>query len=116
TTRIEVFGDKGSAIIEDDKLAYLHLARDDQEEVGAYGANMKNVAQPEDSQVHEEGSAAQNPALTGFQSHALQIADMIRAIREGGTPLVDGEAAKHPVEIILAIYESARTHKEVMLS
>ena len=41
---------------------------------------------------------------------------MIRAIREDGTPLVDGYAGKQPVEIILSIYESASTHKEVMLS
>lgn len=116
TTRIEVFGDKGSAIIEDDKLAYLHLARDDREEVGAYGANMKNARESGTSKVNEGGSAAQDPAALSIQGHALQIADMIRAIREDGTPLVDGEAAKHPVEIILAIYESARTHKEVMLS
>ena len=32
---------------------------------------------------------------------------MIRAIREDGTPLVDGYAARQPVEIILSIYESA---------
>ena len=41
---------------------------------------------------------------------------MIRAIRENGAPLVDGYAARHPVEIILGIYESARTHQEVTLS
>jgi len=40
---------------------------------------------------------------------------MIRAIREDGTPVVDGQAARRPVEIILGIYESARTHKEVTL-
>jgi len=38
---------------------------------------------------------------------------MIRAIHEDGTPLVDGYAARHPVEIILGIYQSARTHQEV---
>ena len=46
----------------------------------------------------------------------MQIADMIRAIREDGTPLVDGYAAHQPVEIILSIYESARLHKEVTIS
>ncbi len=58
----------------------------------------------------------QNPAALAIRSHALQIEDMMRAIRENGTPLVDGYAAKHPVEIILGIYESARTHREVTLS
>src|SRR5712692_8604011 len=111
TTRIEIFGDKGSAIIEDDNLAYLHLARDDKEEVGAYGAS------PKDSKKDDDTSATANdPAALSIRSHALQIADMIRAIREDGTPLVDGYAARHSVEIILGIYESARTHQEVVLS
>jgi UDP-N-acetyl-2-amino-2-deoxyglucuronate dehydrogenase len=125
STRIEIFGDKGSAIIEDDRLSYLHLARDDQEEIGAYGTTGKNVgARPPgedeaplaDTQANETDSTAQNPAALSFRSHALQIADMIRAIREDGTPLVDGYAARRSVEIILGIYESARTHKEVILT
>jgi predicted dehydrogenase len=41
---------------------------------------------------------------------------MIAAIREQRAPLNDGEAARHPVEIILGIYESARTGKEITLS
>jgi UDP-N-acetyl-2-amino-2-deoxyglucuronate dehydrogenase len=111
-TRIEVYGDKGSAVIEDDRLSYLHLARDDREEVGPYGAGREQRA----STAPAGPSAAQNPAALAIRSHALQIEDMIRAVRENGKPLVDGYAAKHPVEIILGIYESARTHREVTLS
>jgi UDP-N-acetyl-2-amino-2-deoxyglucuronate dehydrogenase len=111
-TRIEIYGEKGSAVIEDDHLNYLHLARDDREEVGPYGAGREQRAPT--SPV--ETSAAQDPAALAIRSHALQIEDMIRAIRENGNPLVDGFAAKHPVEIILGIYESARTHREVTLS
>jgi predicted dehydrogenase len=114
STRIEIYGDKGSAVIEDDQLSYLHLARDDREEVGPYGggASGKRAQRTENADT----SAAQDPAALAIRSHALQIEDMMRAIRENGTPLLDGYAAKHPVEIILAIYESARTHKEVTLS
>lgn len=110
TTRIEIFGDQGSAVIENDSLSYLHLARDDNQEIGAYGANLK-----ESESQRSVDSAAQNPAAISFRGHALQIADMIRAIREDGVPLVDGYDARRPVEIILGIYESARTHKEVIL-
>lgn len=101
-TRIELHGDKGSAVIEDDRLSYLRLAQDDREQRAPTAP-----AGP---------SAAQNPAALAIRSHALQIEDMIRAIRENGAPLVDGYAARHPVEIILGIYESARTHQEVTLS
>jgi predicted dehydrogenase len=107
-TRIEVFGDAGTAAIENDQLAMVRLKRDETEEVGAYGA-----AGGAPSRVP---GAAQNPAAIQTATHAEQIADMIRAIREGGTPAVDGHAARHPVEIILAIYESARTGREVTLS
>lgn len=111
TTRIEVFGDRGSAVIEDDRLTYLHLARDDKQEAGPYGGGAKKTEAQKSAEA-----AAQNPAALLGETHALQIADMIRAIRENGTPLVDGNAGRHPVEIILGIYESMRTHKEITLS
>ena len=110
TTRIEIFGDKGSAIIENDNLSFLHLARDDKEAISSYG-----VSPQVQNKVEGKSSTSQNPAALSASSHALQIADMIRAIREDGTPLVDGYKGRHPVEIILGIYESARTKKEVML-
>jgi UDP-N-acetyl-2-amino-2-deoxyglucuronate dehydrogenase len=116
-TRIEIYGDKGSAVIADDNLSYLHLARDESEDdaVGFYGL-AKEKRQQGIITREETGRAAQDPASLAIRSHVLQIADMMQAIREDGTPLVDGNAAKHPVEIILAIYESARTHQEVILS
>src|SRR2546421_8279913 len=113
STRIEIYGDKGSALIEDDHLSYLHLARDDSEEVGPYGAGAAKRAQRTET---ADKSAAQDPAALAIRSHISQIADMMRAIRADSTPLLDGYGAKHPVEIILAIYESARTHQEVTLS
>ncbi len=109
TTRIEVFGDRGSAIIENDRLGYLHLARDDKEEVGAYGGG------PKKSAAEQQSSTASDPAALQFVTHALQITDFMRAIRENGTPLVDGNEARRPVDIILGVYESARTGKEVTL-
>jgi len=113
TTRIEVYGDQGSAIIENDQLAYLHLASEDQEEVGAYGVDPKKRRA---EAAAGQGGGAQNPAAISWAMHALQIADMIRAIRENGTPLLDGNGGRRPVEVILGIYESARTGKEVALS
>ncbi len=116
TTRIDVFGDKGSAVIEDDRLGFLRLARDDREEVGAYGMGAQDRARAASGQEQGGGATAADPAALSANTHAMQIADMIRAIRDDGTPLVDGRAARHPVEIILAVYESARTGQEVTLS
>ena len=103
-TRIEVCGDQGSAVIENDRLAYLRVAGADPEgNVAAPGANATVVT---------GDATAPIPVPTG---HARQIADLIRAIREDGTPEIDGHAGRQPVDIILAIYESARTGREVTL-
>ncbi|HLJ65906.1 MAG TPA: Gfo/Idh/MocA family oxidoreductase [Chloroflexota bacterium] len=110
TTRVEIFGDRGSAVIESDRLAFLHLARDDAEEAPAYGAA------PRGTMDATLAGTVQNPAAVGSGAHARQIADMVRAIREDGTPLVDGRAGRLPVQIILAIYDSARTGQEVRLA
>ena len=107
--RLELFGNQGSVVLTDGELDYLHLARDEQEAPGAYGLKEKI------GQVPRTASAASDPAALAARSHALQIADMLQAIREDGTPLVDGQAGRHPVEIILGIYESSRTGREVML-
>jgi predicted dehydrogenase len=114
TTRIEVFGDQGSAVLENDGLSYLHLARDDQEDVGFYGVDPKK--RREEAVEKKGSSTAQDPGAVQSTTHAIQIADMIRAIREDGTPLIDGYAGRRPVDIILGVYESARTGKEVRLA
>src|SRR6059058_2733784 len=72
TTRIEIFGDKGSAIIENDRLEYLHLTRDDAEEVGAYGGGS---ATKKGATAKVAAGAADPSALQG-NTHAMQIADM----------------------------------------
>lgn len=109
TTRIEIFGDQGSAIIENDLLGYLHLARDDDgKEVGPYGAKLTARTTP-------MGSTAANPAALTATTHAQQIADMIGAIREDREPVLDGRGARHAVDVILGVYESARSGREVEL-
>jgi len=111
--RIEVYGDRGSAVVADDRLASLHLWTEG-DEVSPYGASAAQRAESVEDQA-DMPSAARDPAAIDIASHAAQIADMMQAIREDRPPLVDGEAGRRPVEIILGVYESARTHQEVTL-
>src|SRR5258708_33831570 len=67
-TRIEMYGDKGSVVIEDDRLSYLHLARDDHEEVSPYGAGREQRA----SSAPAAPSAAPNPHGFSPGSDSLQ--------------------------------------------
>jgi UDP-N-acetyl-2-amino-2-deoxyglucuronate dehydrogenase len=104
-TRIEVFGDKGSAVIENNELAYLRVAGGEQPPVDTPSTNRGAVANP-------GGATAPMPPPG---SHAWQIADLIHAIREGRPPAIDGLEGRRPVDIILAIYESAQNGREVLL-
>ena len=47
--------------------------------------------------------------------HKLQIADFLRAIREGRPPLVTGADGRAVVELFSAIYQSSRERKAVTL-
>jgi UDP-N-acetyl-2-amino-2-deoxyglucuronate dehydrogenase len=106
TARVEILGDRGSAVLEEDVLTHLRYVGDGEGEVGPYGTLGKHPHAGEEDGMESE--YADNP-------HSRQFADMVDAIRSGGAPLLDGYGARHPVEIILAIYESARTGKEVVL-
>ena len=111
--RIELYGDHGSAVIADDRLALLHVytAGDD---VSPYGLSAAQRAEIEADQAAQP-TPASDPTALNIASHVAQIADMMQAIRDDRPPLVDGEAGRRPVEIILSVYESARTHQEVAI-
>src|SRR5205085_8444480 len=47
--------------------------------------------------------------------HALQIADFLRAVREGRPPLVTGEDGRAVVELFTAIYRSAKEGRAVRM-
>ena len=60
-------------------------------------------------------AASADPSGIATTGHAGQVQDMVNAILEDRDPVIVGSEARHAVEIILAIYESARTGKEVFL-
>jgi len=57
-------------------------------------------------------AAAVGKACYGI-SHGRQIADFVQAVADGRAPAVTGEDARHAVEVVLAVYESARTGRPV---
>ena len=54
-----------------------------------------------------------DPGDIGSSGHVFLVDDLVRAIREDGEPYVTGESARGAVDLILAIYESARSGREV---
>lgn len=98
--RLEVNGDKGTIILEEDCIAKWDIE----------GQNI-----PDDINIGSTTSgASSNPAAISVEGHIKQIGDMIDAVRNNRKPLVDQYDGRKPVEIIMGIYESSRTGKKVI--
>jgi predicted dehydrogenase len=115
SARLQVHGTLGSAIIDDDKLVYFHVASSgDATSSPVYGAGLSSN---QASQVlPEEGFAS---PMTGADpsalsdAHDLQYADFVDAVGAGREPQVTVASAITTLEVILAVYESARTGARV---
>ncbi|UQZ86327.1 Glucose--fructose oxidoreductase precursor [Paenibacillus konkukensis] len=99
--RFEIHGEHGSIVYADSGIKLWKTA--DGEEPPVIAAAERRA----------EGS--DNPHDISEDGHYMLLDDLIRAIREDREPLISGEEARKSVELILAIYESARTGKEVKL-
>lgn len=96
--RLEVFGEKGSIILEAGKITAWNVAHHEREVI---------------NQSSTESSGAANPMAIGHHLHRLQIEDMIAAITSDKSPAVDGQEGRRAVELILGIYESSKGGKEI---
>jgi len=105
--RLEVTGTGGTVIVESGRVRACEL-KDEKGETPAYGATLRSEA------VAEAGAAA-DPAAISHAGHRAQIADFLESIEAGRPPLVTGEEARKPLELILAVYLSAREGREVPL-
>jgi predicted dehydrogenase len=63
----------------------------------------------------DEGTTGDNKAV-GATGHVFLIDDLVRAIKDDRDPYITGESARKAVDLILAIYESARTGKDVAVA
>lgn len=95
---IAVHGDRGTVVIEQDDVLRWDFEPATPED---------DVTRARFAQKTGASGGSSNPAAISHQGHARQLADFARAIREGGTPLVDGREGRKAVAIIEAIYESA---------
>ncbi|MDF2959374.1 MAG: oxidoreductase [Paenibacillus sp.] len=98
-TRFELHGEKGTIIFDDTGFKQWKFA-DVEEEI---------------PKVAPRVSAKNDPTQIANDGHFLLVDDLIQAIRENRDPMVPGEEGRKSVDLILAIYESARSGKEVIL-
>ncbi len=97
--RYELHGEKGTIIFDDDGIRQWKFI-DHDEAAPIVEGRISSKTDP--TQITKDG-------------HYILVDDMISAIREDRDPLISGEEARKAVDVILAIYESGRTGKEIVL-
>jgi UDP-N-acetyl-2-amino-2-deoxyglucuronate dehydrogenase len=104
--RIEIHGSAGSAVLQEEDITTWSFAR----QTRADAALLARMAGKT-----KTGGGAADPAAIGYHGHTAQFRDVLKAIRTGGPPLIDGPEGRRSVEIILAIYKAARSGRTVTL-
>ncbi|HCF96212.1 MAG TPA: oxidoreductase [Verrucomicrobia bacterium] len=103
--RLELSGDKGTVILEDDTVTFLDLDAPSPDAL----AFQKELESAQTS----IGGGASDPLAIDYSGHKLQFEDLARAIDQGGQPAVHGREARKAVALILAIYQSARENRPI---
>jgi len=103
--RLEICGENGSAIMEDDDITRWEF----------------RVARPEDDKIRATresgamGSGAAAPMAIKFEGHLRQIQDFIDGINERRPFFIEGREARKAVALVRAIYDSAASGRPVRI-
>jgi predicted dehydrogenase len=120
---IEVYGTGGTVVVENNKLKEAHFLYGGEEQ-GMWGVKAKPpevkdfvAAVPQEDAASGLGavSAAANPAAISNNGHVEHMKDLMGAIRENRDTFMNGREARNALELILAVYQSARTGQRVYL-
>ncbi len=97
--RIEICGENGSAIIEDDRIIRWEFRDTRPEDAELLAKNASSSG----------ASGAGAPDQISFLGHQRQIEDMVLSLRDNRPLLVDGKEARNTVALICGLYKSAET-------
>jgi predicted dehydrogenase len=110
--RLEISGTEGSAVIEDGVLVYQEFRGETGEAEPAGGTDGDAVAEGASG---AGGSAAGNAGDLEVGAHVAQLSDFVAAIAEGREPAVTGADGRATLELVCAVYRSAREGRVVRL-
>lgn len=104
--KIELHGSQGSATLQEEDITVWDFAEPTDEDKSLLD-KMSNRT--------ESGGGASDPAAIGHHGHTELFRDTLNAIENDSTPLIDGHEGRRSVEIILGIYEAAKSGKKIEL-
>lgn len=104
--RIELHGDQGTAVLEEEDLKVWDFAKKSRADAAILKAMQES---------RSTGGGAADPSAIGHHGHAAQFRDFVSAIRDDRPPAVDGPEGRRSVEIVIGIYKAAKSGKTVKL-
>lgn len=105
-TRIMLHGKLGTIILDEGRISKWATTTGDDD---------RAAEQPVEEEEKTGESAVSDPTAIGMEGHIVLVNDIVQAVKENREPLIPGESARKSVELILAIYQSAKTGKEARL-
>ncbi len=114
TCRLEIVGTEGSVVLEDGEIKAWNL-KAEIGEVGAYGRSKEGKRAEASQNGKGSGQGAADPAAISWGGHAVEVRDMIDAIREDRAVALPGPSARNALELILAVYRSAEIGRTVTM-
>ncbi len=103
--RVEIGGVGGTIVSESTCLKVFEFADKTEEDEKI----LSEFGQP------PAASGSTDPKAISHENHTRNFADFLKALDENKTPALDGREARKAVQIVLGIYESAKTGKIVEL-
>lgn len=95
---LNIHGERGTLTVTEDRITQW-CVDDRQEPAFCGGAAGQNTAS--------------NPTDFPVENHRRQLQDFVRALSDGTSPMLDQHEGRKPVDLILAIYRSAKTKETV---
>ncbi len=122
SARLQVHGDRGSVVIENDEFSFVHLTpvgtEPDEKLMGSAGKEINQVEDyrlPADGSGEGSGTAGRDPGQLS-DAHRYQYEDFLAALHGKGEVRVGLAENRQSISVIVGAYESARTGQPVRLA
>jgi UDP-N-acetyl-2-amino-2-deoxyglucuronate dehydrogenase len=104
--QLEIMGTTGTVIMEDNHITKWQFEAEE---------NSDSHIRETFSEKSASKGGVSDPLSISYWGHQKQMEDIMKAIETGTKPLVDAQEARKSVEIVIAVYESARSGQIVKL-
>ena len=118
SARLQVHGDKGSVVLDNDLLTFIHTTpQGSQADERSYGSASDSINQLGNYDLSEQTGPAAGGSAGGLstRAHRRQYENFLAALAGTETVRVDLETNRRSIGVITGVYESAQTGKPVAL-